>query len=89
MSPGSASASTAAAKFVGGHNGHWNSLGDLLDAVTGEAPSNIALADSFLARPIGKQGLLAVARLRSFAAPLRYKGKFEGRIIKNYTVEDF
>ena len=76
-------------KFVGGHNGYWGSLTDLLDAVTGDAPSNVHLADSFRRRPIGKPGIEAVARLRNFSAPLRYKGKFEGRIIKSYTVEDF
>ena len=76
-------------KFVGGHNGYWDSLSDLLDAVTGDAPSNVHLADSFRRRPIKKTGTEAVARLRDFSAPLRYKGKFEGRIIKSYTVEDF
>ena len=76
-------------KFVGGHNGHWHSLDDFLDAVTGDAPSNIALADSYRTRPIGTQGRQAVERLRGFHAPLRYKGKFEGRIVKSYTVEDF
>ena len=76
-------------KFVGGHNGHWHSLEDLLDAVTGEAPSNVHLADSFRSRPIGGPGTEAVARLRDFHAPLRYKAKFEGRIVKSYTVEDF
>ena len=76
-------------KFVGGHNGHWHSLEDLLDAVTGDAPSNIDLADSFRQRPIGALGLRAVQFLRDFSAPLRYKAKFEGRIIKSYTVEDF
>ena len=30
-------------KFVGGHNGYWDSLSDLLDAVTGDAPSNVHL----------------------------------------------
>ena len=76
-------------KFIGGHNGHWHSLSDLLDAATGDAPSNIHLADSFRARPIAKQGTEAVARLKDFSAPLRYKAKFEGRIVKSYTVEDF
>ena len=47
------------------------------------------LADSFHARPIAKQGTEAVARLKDFSAPLRYKAKFEGRIVKSYTVEDF
>ena len=34
----------------------------------------------------------SVARLKDFSAPLKYKAtrsKFEGRIIKSYTVEDF
>ena len=76
-------------KFIGGHNGHWHSLEDFLDAVTGAAPSNIHLADSYRRRPIGQQGRQSVARLDGFSAPLRYKAKFEGRIIKSYTVEDF
>ena len=76
-------------KFVGGHNGHWNSLEDLLDAASGDAPSNIALGDSFRHRRIGPLGSRAVQFLRDFHAPLRFKAKFEGRIVKTYTVEDF
>ena len=76
-------------QFVGHHNGHWDSLTDMLDAVTGDAPSNIDLADSYRRRPILKTGIEAVQRLREFSAALRYKGSFEGRIIKSYTVIDF
>ena len=47
------------------------------------------LADSYRRRPILKTGIEAVHRLREFSAALRYKGSFEGRIIKNYTVIDF
>ena len=34
-------------KFVGGHNGYWDSWSDFCDAVRGEAPDNICLAESF------------------------------------------
>ena len=75
--------------FTGHHNGSWNSMTDMLDSATGQAPSNISLSDSYRRRRIGAKGLAAVKRLRNFSAPLRYKGKFEGRIVKSYTVEDF
>ena len=71
------------AKFVGGHNGVLGfarrpaGCGDgRLRRATCILPTRSAGARS--RRPARE----AVARLRDFSAPLRYKGKFEGRIIK-------
>ena len=60
-------------KFVGGHNGYWDSLADLLDAVTGDAPSNVHLADSLPPAPDQEdrhRGGRAAAQLLG-AAPLQ------------------
>ena len=64
---------------MGHHNGHWHSLADMLDSVTGDAPSNYSLSDSYRQKPIGAQGVAIVKKLKEFSAPLRYKGKFEGQ----------
>ena len=54
-------------------------MGDLLDVVTGDAPSNIKLADSFLARPIAKQGNVGLIGLpEGFLCAAALQGQVRG-----------
>ena len=76
-------------KFVGGHNAYWASLQDAIDALTGQAPSNIDLAESFKHHPVGHDDRWALGHLeQANRVALRFKAKYEGRLVKRYTVED-
>ena len=73
-------------RFVGGHNGYWDSWEDLCDVVTGHAPDNWCLAEDFKAHRAYHADLWALDPL---SATVRSKAKFTGRIVRGYTVEQF
>ena len=73
-------------KFV--HHGYaqWNTFQDFRDVVEGRAPSNWSLADSFRKRPLLDSLKWALDELN---ASVRYKVKWEGRVVRTYRVEQF
>ena len=73
-------------KFVGGHNGYWDTWPDFSDVVRGEAPDNWDLAPSFKSRPANHADLWALDDLDT---EVRYQAKFEGRISVSYRVDQF
>lgn len=73
-------------RFVGGHNGYWDSFEDFSDVVRGEAPDNWDLAPSFKEHAARHADLWALDPL---VASVRYKVTFEGRVLRAYSVEQF
>ena len=73
-------------KFVGGHNAYFDSEQQFHDVVLGNAPDNWNLAQSFKKRPAYKQDLWA---LDIVEAPVKFRVKFVGRIVRSYKVEAF
>ena len=73
-------------KFV--HHGYaqWDTFQDFRDVVEGRAPSNWSLADSFRKRPLLDSLKWALDELN---ASVRYKVKWEGRVVRTYRVEQF
>ena len=73
-------------KFV--HHGYakWDTWQDFVDVVEGRAPSNWSLADSFRKRPL-LDSLKWV--LDDLNASVRYKVKWEGRVLRTYSVKQF
>ena len=61
----------------------WDSWEEFLDVVNGDAPDNAPMADAFKEHPIQRADRWALAEIDS---PLRYKVKYEGKIIRNYNV---
>ena len=75
----------------GGHFKHgnyvqWNTFQEFVDAVEGRAPSNWGLADSFRRRPLLDSLKWVTDELK---ASVRYKVKWEGRVIRTYKVDAF
>ena len=71
-----------------GHRGsdhcQWDTWQDFVDVLHGVAPDNIDLAHSFQARPAPHYDLDV---LRPLTGEVRYKVRFEGKIIKSYRVQ--
>ena len=71
-----------------GHGGHdncrWDTWQDFEDAVRGVAPDNVDLAYSFRRRPAHHYDLDVLLPL---SGEVRYKVRFEGKIIKAYRVQ--
>ena len=59
---------------------------EFVDAVEGRAPSNWGLADSFRRRPLLDSLKWVTDELK---ASVRYKVKWEGRVIRTYKVDAF
>ena len=72
--------------FKHGHYAQWNTFQDFRDVVQGRAPSNWSLADSFRKTPL-MDSLKWV--LDELSAAVRYKVKWEGRIVRTYDPEQF
>ena len=71
-----------------GHRAHrdyqrWDSWQDFVDVIKGEAPSNIDLATSFMQHHADHADLWVLDELDG---EVKYKVRFEGKIIKVYTV---
>ena len=77
-------------KFRGHHGrtvvGRWDSWSEFCDAVRGEAPDNVCLAESFKKRHPWHADLWALDPLNS---EVKYNVKFEGRVMRTYKVEQF
>ena len=73
-------------KFV--HHGYakWDTFQDFVDVVEGRAPSNWSLADSFRSRPLLDSLKWVLDELN---ASVRYKVKWEGRVLRTYSVKQF
>ena len=73
-------------KFV--HHGYakWDTWQDFVDVVEGRAPSNWSLADSFRKRPLLDSLKWVLGELN---AAVRYKVKWEGRVLRTYSVKQF
>ena len=63
----------------------WESWQQFLDCVNGDAPDNYPMSDSFKRRPIEHADRWG---LRMLAVPLRYDVKFEGKVIRTFSVTD-
>ena len=68
------------------HKAYWETWQDFADVIRGEAPDNYDLADSFRRHPARHYDLDVLDPLNS---EVRYKVKFEGKIIREYTVKGF
>ena len=66
------------------HHSEWSSWQDFVDLVNGDAPSNTDLYTSFLHHHVPHAWKNVLDPLNS---RVRYKVRFEGKIIKTYTVE--
>ena len=73
-------------RFITVRGAHWDSFDKFCDVVTGHAPDNWDLAKSFKDHGAYHADMWALDPLNS---ELRYTVKFEGRIVRNYTVEEF
>ena len=62
----------------------WDSWGQFVDVVKGDAPDNWPWATKFKEHPPNHGDLWALADINS---PLRYVVKFEGKIIRKYSVQ--
>ena len=71
-----------------GHRGHdhcqWDTWQDFKDVIRGEAPDNIDLAHEFRQHPAHHYDLDVLFPL---SGEVRYKVKFEGKIVKSYRVQ--
>ena len=65
------------------HKATWSSWQDFVDVIKGEAADNIDLSENFQKHPAHHYDLSVLDPLDG---EVRYKIKFEGKIIKNYTV---
>ena len=72
-------------RFVG-RFAKFDSWSDFCDAVRGEAPDNVCLAESFKNRHPWHADLWALNPLNS---EVKYNVKFEGRVMRTYKVEQF
>ena len=68
------------------HKAYWETWQDFCDVIKGEAPDNYDLADSFQRHPAHHYDLSVLDPLNS---EVRYKVRFEGKIIREYTVRGF
>ena len=68
------------------HKANWDSWQDFVDAVQGDAPDNICLAESFKHHRVPHRYRDVLDEL---AGEVRYKVRFEGKIIRDYTVQGY
>ena len=83
---------TKIGQHSGGHFVHhrysqWDSWEDFVDCVTGHAPDNWDLAASFKKHPPLKKLVKQVTT--DLSAAVRYRVKWEGRVVRTYAVEAF
>ena len=64
----------------------WESWQNFIDVIRGIAPDNWDLATSFKGKPAYSEDFWV---LNPLSADVRYVVKFEGRVVRNYTVEAF
>ena len=79
----------AVVETTGGHWKHlvrWDTWQQFKDCLNGDAPDNWPLAEYFKAHKPAHADLWALADLN---VPLEYDVKFEGRIVRSFTVEEF
>ena len=68
------------------HKATWETWQDFVDVIKGEAPDNIDLAENFKRHPAHHYDLSVLDPLDG---EVRFKIRFEGKIIKSYGVEGF
>ena len=66
------------------HKAHWDTWQDFEDVIRGDAADNIDLAQSFQRHPAHHYDLSVLDPL---AGEVKYKARFEGKIIKSYRVQ--
>ena len=68
------------------HSTSWPTWEEFADVVHGDAPDNWPMAGAFKAKPPYHADLSALAEME---AEVEYTVKFQGRVIRSYTVEEF
>ena len=66
------------------HKAYWNTWQDFVDVIKGEAPDNIDLAENFHKHPAHHYDLSVLDPLDG---EVKYTVRFEGKIIKDYSVQ--
>ena len=73
-------------KFVGHHNGYWDSWQQFTDVVRGDAPDNWDKAQSFKLHHVRHADL---SLLDPLDTTVKYEIKFTGKVLRTYTVEAY